>query len=358
MITYYDLGKNRKLHDIVVAGTHDAGITGGGSGVQTQALDIGGQAMAGVRFFDIRVAAAVTSAKHTSGHSVAELRAFHADDKVVMKLDRKVMLKAPLMGNKPVNVTQSKLAGGAFGLSLTSMLQQARNFVSSSVGGNEFLILKFDKCTNWAHIAAACRTTLGRSLYEARGNVNRRSLDELSGKVIVLFSPSGLAELGTDTRGILGFRNLSAKGASYDDGYDGLQYYGKGGTSPFKPKDKLGQNIRKQTKLMDAAAAMQRPEVLGMMYWTTTGLVASIRKRDSGMWDAPNVAKMKTLWGRGLGDYVDTRVSLTAPSPMAMAQQRRQFFPNIVMMDFADDQRCQVIYDLNTLTAGDISGLG
>jgi len=357
MIRYYDLGKDRKLHDIVVAGTHDAGITGGGSGVQTQALDIGGQAMAGVRFFDIRVAAAVTSAKHPSGRPVAELRAFHADDKVVMKRDRNVMLKAPLMGNTPVNVKQSKLAGGAFGLSLTSMLQQARNFVSSSEGGTEFLILKFDKCTNWAHIADACRTTLGLSLYTARGNLNTKSLGELSGKVIVLFSSSGLAELGTDTRGILGFKNLSAKGAGYEDGYHGLQYYGKGGTSPFNPRNKLKQNIKKQTKLMDAAAAMQRSEVIGMMYWTTTGLVESIRKRDSGMWDTPNIARMKTLWSRGLRDYVDDRISLPTSNSLAKAQQRRGFFPNIVMMDFADDRRCQIIHGLNSLTAGEVTGL-
>ena len=29
MITYYELGGQRKLHEVVVAGTHDAGITGG-----------------------------------------------------------------------------------------------------------------------------------------------------------------------------------------------------------------------------------------------------------------------------------------------------------------------------------------
>jgi hypothetical protein len=43
VINYYELGKRRKLHEIVVAGTHDAGITSGRSGVQTQTLDIGGR---------------------------------------------------------------------------------------------------------------------------------------------------------------------------------------------------------------------------------------------------------------------------------------------------------------------------
>jgi len=354
MLTYYGLGKNRKLHEIVVAGTHDAGITRGGSGVQTQTLNILQQAACGVRFFDLRVAAAVTSQTHSSGRPVAELRAFHADDKVVMKLDRNVVLKGT---SNPVRVTQSKLAGGAFGLALTEMLQQARNFVHSDLGGKEFLILKFDKCTNWAHIANACWTTLGLSMYTGGGNLNIKTLKDLKGKVVVLFSSKGLAELPPNTHGILGFKNLTSEGAAYESGYQGLQYFGKGGTSPFNPLDKLDQNIKKQTKLMRGAAAMGNPQVIGMMYWTTTGLVESIKKRDAGMWDAPNITKMKQLWGQGLGDFVNARVSLPSTNPMATAQQRRSFFPNIVMMDFANDLRCQEIRDLNDLTASHLSTL-
>ena len=345
MITYYELGKKKQLNEIVVAGTHDAGITGGGSGVQTQTLDIMGQAKSGVRFFDIRIAAAVST---RSGNPVAELRAFHADDKVVMKLDRKLVLKG---GSDPVDIKQSKLAGGAFGLGLTDMLQQARNFVHSDIGRDEFLMLKFDKCTNWAHIADACWRTLGLSLYTAGGNLNIKTLDDLRGKVIVLFSKSGLKEVPGSPKGILTFKNLSAQGATYERKYDGLQYYGKGGTSPFNPIDKIKQNVKKQSKLMQGAGALGNPEVIGMMYWTTTGLIESIKKRNDGMWDAPNVAKMKSLWTQGLGDFVNARVSLPSSNPLAQAQQRRSFFPNIVMIDFADDTKCQRIRDLNDLTA-------
>ena len=356
MITYYELGKKKRLNEIVVAGTHDAGITRGGSGVQTQSLDIMQQAKAGVRFFDVRVAAAVTSQKHASGRPVAELRAFHADDKVVMKLDRKGVV---LKGNAdPVDIKQSKLAGGAFGLGLTEMLQQARNFVHSNIGSDEFLMLKFDKCTNWALIAESCRNVLGLSLYKAGGNLNIKTLEDLRGKVIVLFSSKGLAETHGATNGILGFKNLSAEGTSYRGVYDGLQYYGKGGTSPFNPINKLKQNVKKQTKLMGGAAAMSNPEVIGMMYWTTTGLIESIKKRDDGMWDAPNVSKMKALWGQGLGDFVDGRVRLPAANALATGQQRRSFFPNIVMIDFADDMKCQQIRDLNDLTAAHLAAVG
>jgi hypothetical protein len=352
MVTYYELGKKRQLNEVVVAGTHDAGITGGGGNVQTQAFNILQQAIVGVRFFDVRVAGAVTSQTHNSGRPVGELRAFHADDKVVFKMDRNVVLKG---SDNPSRITQSKLAGGAFGLGLTGMLEQARDFVESVIGRNEFLILKFDKCTNWIHIASACWNTLGNSLYTGGGNLNTKTLGDLRGKVVVLFSEDGLTEL-PQKGGILGFRNLS-EGAGYDGAYDGLQYFGKGGTNPFNPAKKLKQNIKKQTKLMQGASALANPDVIGMMYWTTTGLIESIRKRDNGMWDAPNVAKMKTLWGHGLGDFVNARVSLPSTNPLADAQQRRSFFPNIVMMDFADFSRCKQVRDLNDLTAEHLSVL-
>lgn len=355
MVTYYELGKHRKLNEIVMAGTHDAGITGGGSGVQTQVLDIGGQAREGVRFFDIRVAARVRSEKSASGHQIAELRAFHADDKVVMKLDRNVVLRGQ---RDPVRLTQSKLAGGAFGLELTEMLQQARNFVHSEIGAKEFLILKFDKCTNWGLIAEACEQVLGLALYTGGGNINTKTLKELKGKVIVLFSEKGRREVLQPVRGILTFKNLSSEGATYTPvGYDGLQYYGKGGTSPFNPSNKLQQNIDKQKKLVLGASALQNPEIIGMMYWTTTGLIESIQKRDDGMWEPPNVSKMKALWGQGLGDFVNARITLPAAHGHAAAQQRRSFFPNIVMIDFADAMKCATIRGLNDLAASHLSGV-
>ncbi len=54
---YIELGPDKQLNEIVFAGSHDAGISGGGSNAKTQSLDILGQAQAGVRFFDVRVAA-------------------------------------------------------------------------------------------------------------------------------------------------------------------------------------------------------------------------------------------------------------------------------------------------------------
>jgi len=58
MVQYYQLGAEKRLNEVVMAGSHDAGITQGGGNAKTQGLDIRGQADAGVRLFDLRVAAA------------------------------------------------------------------------------------------------------------------------------------------------------------------------------------------------------------------------------------------------------------------------------------------------------------
>ncbi len=108
---------------------------------------------------------------------------------------------------------------------------------------------------------------------------------------------------------------------------------------------------------MLGGSALQDPAVIGMMYWTTTGLFESIKKRDDGMWDAPNVAKMKQVWGQGLGDFVHARISLPSTNNLAQGQQRRSFFPNIVMIDFADDAKCRVIRALNDLSASHLAAL-
>ena len=157
MIKYYELGGDKKLNEIVIAGSHDAGITEGGSNVQTQSLDIAGQAAAGVRLFDLRIAASAGSVQHGLGKE-AQLRAFHADSKL-MKNETKTRYM-PDVG-RTETITRTKLRGGAFGAGLNDMLEQARSFVRTYP--TEFLIFKFDKCTNWALIAETCASALGHT---------------------------------------------------------------------------------------------------------------------------------------------------------------------------------------------------
>jgi len=138
MITYYELGADKRLNEIVVAGSHDAGITRGDSNVKTQELDIAGQAQAGVRVFDLRV----TAFKVEGETRRVELRAFHADE-AVQKNEVKIR---QVGGIGPLPVVRTKLRAGDYGLGLERMLLEAKDFVQSEAGKKEFLILKFDKC--------------------------------------------------------------------------------------------------------------------------------------------------------------------------------------------------------------------
>lgn len=356
MINYYSLGGDKQLNDIVFAGSHDAGITSGGKNVQTQNLNIFEQAQAGVRIFDLRVAAGKAPTPQGEVKRV-ELRAFHADPMLV-KNEAKIR---NVGGMGPMPVVRTKLKGGDWGIGLEGMLEQAKAFVQSSAGRTEFLILKFDKCQNWILIAEACTFVLHDKIYKGGGNLNTKKLKDLAGQVIVVFSPSGVREaagLFGPQSGILGFKNLYEQGMSYEDNFNGLQYYGKGGTSVWKPFSKGSQNVRKQGKLLQGAMALMEPDVMPMMYWTTTGMFESIKKRDNGMWDTPNVQKMKTLWRSGMSEIVAYRNPLTLPqgSPL-VGPTRKRLVPNIVMIDFADNRKCKIIRDLNNMPPSDFAAL-
>jgi len=361
MITYFSIGKDKQLNEIVVAGSHDAGIASGGGNVRTQSQDIGGQAKAGVRVFDLRIAANTVPGQKAGSPKQAELRAFHAQDKF-MKNETKSRSLGAGAAAVELERTKFKLGAGDFGLGLTRMLSDAKDFVTSGAGKTEFLILKFDKCVNWSLIADACVSELGGTLFKGHVNLNTTKLKDLCGKVICVFSPKGVSEIAVQRKlgaihGILGFQNLYG-GGSYAEDFPGLQYFGKGGTAVWKPFSKLSQNEKKQRKIM-AAAKQSDPDVIGMMYWTTTGIFESIKKRNDNMWDTPNVLKLKRLWAQGLEEFVWERNPLAVPAgSAAVGPVRKRSMPNIVMIDFADEPKCKVIRGLNDLSPAELAELG
>ena len=347
VIEYYDLGPHKKLNEIVMAGSHDAGITGGGGKVQTQDRDIYEQAKAGVRIFDLRIALATTGGKF-GDVKLAEMKAFHADKKLVSTATTTRHVGS--LGTTQ-QVERSKLRGGAFGMNLHNMLSQARSFVEEYP--NEFLLLKFDKSTNWVLIAEACVNYLAGALYTGGGNLNTKTLQELRGRVIPLFVDSGMKALRAGNfdgaaNGILGIKNLKDDKGGYDERYAGIQYFGKGGTSPFSPFKKTKQNITKQSDLM-RKGGQGHPDAMGMMYWTSTGLFESIKDRNDGMWAQPNVDKLKRMWKQGLEQAVQDRAGKYANiNGFAGGQKLKAFLPNFVMIDFADPTKCDEIFELNT----------
>lgn len=355
MITYFDLGSGRRLNEIVMAGTHDAGITSGASFVQTQSLDIAYQALSGVRIFDLRIA----GKKSTSGlfgKPKTELRAYHSAVKAEFSASKVV---AGLAKGQKHDVKEALLIGGSFGMGLERMLSDAAGFVRER--NTEFLLLKFEKCSNWPEIAEMCLKVLGDRIYRGAGNLNTTTLDQLKGKVVVLFSETARQKLDQSRygigSGILGIRNLNGKegAVSYMASYNGLQYFGKGGTSVMG-RDGFNENVTKQSNLMSKGAAHAaikgNRDVMGMMYWTITGLFGDIKKRNAGMWTAENADALNKLWSEGLSESIEARLASNVdPTSFSAGGTLKTFMPNFVMIDFADIAKCKTIYELNQVAA-------
>lgn len=364
MILYGNLGMDKRLRDIVFAGSHDAGITTGGGNAQTQSKDIYGQAKAGVRIFDLRVMATVHGTLNPEG----ELRTYHAGGGI-QKIKRHVRMQET--GSKE-HIVQSKLGVGNFGLGLEGILTDARKFVRDNA--SEFLILKFDKCTNWSLIARYCIQFLGSTIYTDGGDINRKTLQDLKGKVLVAFSEKGFLKLQGaygPGDGILKIRNLFAKDGgpkAYDTTYDGIQYFGKGGTSvnPVTMKwshhGKIAENEEKQAGLMSIMSLMNgdvahSSDVLGMLYWTSTGLQETISERDEKMWTHTGRDNLVDLWESVLGDALKIRLAQkrVKTTDYASGTWMKTFMPNIIMIDFAEKSKCRTIYGLNRIAATELT---
>jgi hypothetical protein len=351
-IRYRNLGGAKRLQEIVFAGSHDASITSGGSSAKTQDLDIDGQADAGVRLFDLRILAR----KNEDGG--ASLVGYHGSGG-----GKGSGMYASKHAGTTQNVdTSSKMKYGVFGEKLSKMLKQAKDFVDKT---DEFLIFKFDKSTNYTLIAEYCVNLLGANIYKPipGKEFSKLQLDDLKKKVVCVFNDKGRTEITKykEADGILGFRSLRGEKnsvGSYKANYPGLQYYGKGGTSVghfyYTNAKKMKENEDKQRKMLMAMARQEddfAANVLGMMYWTSTGLTSSIRERnEETMWGATGVNRMGQLWREGLQASINTQLQRDQVKNLQYGGVTRMkcYFPNIVMIDFADPGKCKTIYDLNT----------
>ena len=188
--------QNKQLNQIVIPGSHDAGIYGlDKENVKTQELDIGGQAMAGVRFFDMRIA----TAKSGWGNSATyEQKSYHLDGSLVNNSSHSVRKHLP-GGNKDVKSHQNiSHAGGWGGDTLGQMLTQAKGFVDTHP--TEFLIMKFSKCFNLQNVLDKCLEVLKGSQFQTDWtcNLNTQPVSTLAGHVITLFDEKALASLKLD----------------------------------------------------------------------------------------------------------------------------------------------------------------
>lgn len=358
-IRYSDLGGDRRISSIVFAGSHDASITSGKWNAKTQDKDIKGQLNCGVRIFDLRIIG------RTRGDG-GSLVGYHGSKGKTKTMS---VHNAHTGKNYADQKYRKSMNLGTFGMKLSDMLEQAQEFVDRT---NEFAIFKFDKCENYEMIADYCISILGRNIFTSRANreFGKVTLDELGKKVVCVFPDDACAQIARGglgpQHGILGFRSLKgADGAPkpYDGTYPGLQYIGKGGTKlvgNHRKSTKIKENIDKQRDIMMQMAQSGTDDpanVLGMMYWTTTGLAGSIKSRNKQMWNKVNVKRMQDLWTGGLEAAIETqmqrdhiktmRYSKSGANDHAYSTRMKAFFPNIVMIDFADEGKCQTIYELN-----------
>jgi hypothetical protein len=348
--------QNKRLNEVVIPGAHDAGIhLAGRSNVRTQALDIANQAAAGCRFFDLRIASRKSTA---GGVTTYTHRAYH--------LEGSLVVSSKVKGNPNISKHQTVAHAGGWGGDLVTMLTQARAFVQANP--TEFLILKFSKCYNWADIARTCITHLnGPQWYTQWGNLNNRTVQELSGHVITVFSESAREEINPvvsshlGSTGILYFRELydadSGTSKAYDPAFSGMQYFGK-----FSSTSDVDTNTRKQSTLLTTGAATHM-DVIGMMYWTTTGLLGDIQARNDQMWTQTNVAALQQTWRTGLQASIESRLGRERDAAILQAQwgalggRLKTFMPNIVMMDFVDLNKCNTVDGLNTVAGEDLRRL-
>ena len=382
---YFD----KKLNQVVLLGSHDAGITQGNANTKTQTGGIRAQAEAGARFFDVRIAA------FNDPTGSVSMRAYHDETKI----------KARYLGTKQVRVGPVGQAGstraapgmkvhatvmGAKGQGLYQMLKDARQFVTNGEGTTEFLMLKFDKSTNWPLIAQACLDVLQENdvIFNDLPDdkcLNECTLRELRGRVVVLFTKDGWDACGIDQgqrrgRGILKWQNLYKSTANepgaYTDDFPGLQYYGKGGVSRSAKGDsgKIAQNADIQTALRRGEGSYKvktggvelggkkffqrtiqkghhdgvNPSVVGLLYWTTTGVSRrGIEARNNKMWTDGK----QQLLVQATGLAVERMPSNVDPTSGSGAGVVKRFMPNIIMVDYVDQQKGEMVKALNTQSA-------
>lgn len=359
---YLSSFQNKPLHKVVIPGAHDAGIYDrnqiDGTGL-TQDLNIYLQATVGVRWFDIRIAGELV------GDQV-KLKAFH-----------KAMGSKKSIGG----VQYLKGGFGGFGGELEDMLIQARDFLTQNT--TEFLIFRISKSQNIFMIFVICMAIMQDRLYGAHGvahNLNEKLVSDLAGKLVVLVSEDDAVLIRQelvkaangdptssaldDLKYVFSFGELFGKKGAvkpYQRTYRGLQYYGK-----FSQTNYYDTNKSKQKKQMAKAGSSSgmAPEVMGMMYWTLTSslsnpfsLPRNIEKRNKSLWTDRHVDQLVDIWRGGLEDSIKNHKGHARYNANVNQYDWDGFIPNIVMLDFASQKLCSVVFGLNGISAQVVQSL-
>jgi hypothetical protein len=213
-----NLNDNKLLRQIVMPGSHDAGVYGTSQtilrstalGVKKQYVvcqhsDFGLQAMSGSRFFDCRVF----------------FRKIPRDERQAP--DQKYENLLGHFGIERVKLGKLKLsqepALGGYGGSLSAILSQAFDFVIGNT--SEFVILRFShtyhptECIQEIKRILDSKPVYKNHAYKNNGNIAMKRVGELRGKVIMVFDEKFNQHI-TPGEGILRFSKFSVGKANID----------------------------------------------------------------------------------------------------------------------------------------------
>lgn len=300
---------NPQLINMVLPASHDAGVYGDSLTrvaspkrfARCQGSNIYNQAMAGSRVFDVRVF--LKRVKDEKGKSVVEPTMGH------FAMEK---FKWPKIG-------KSTGALGGYGGSFMTAVKDAVAYVKTYP--SEFLILRISHTYCPEHVGAALDDfrSVGSNanyIYNKSGNIALCSLDDLRGKVIMVFA-SEFHKGFTPRNGYLPLYKYEA-GSPVTNG---LCFCGT-----YKSRKDMKDVLRTAQTAADEHHS-HRADHLHWVYWQQTG------GNVSGNTKAKDGAHAK------LGDFI-TEIK-------AKAGMNRWTLPNVIGHDFVNEQTCSQIIALN-----------
>jgi hypothetical protein len=300
---------NPQLIEMVLPASHDAGVYGDSLTrvacpkryARCQGSNIYNQAYAGSRVFDVRVF--LKRIKDEKGKSVVEPTMGHfAAEK----------FKWPKIG-------KSTGAFGGYGGSFMTAVKDAVAFVKTYQ--SEFVILRISHTYCPQEVGAALNEFMAtgdnaKYVYNKNGNVALCTLDDLRGKVVMVFASE------------------FHKGFSPKDGYLPMFKYSEGTSNTsglcfcgtYKGKKEMKDVLKTAQTAADEHHG-HRQDHLHWVYWQQTGgNVSSNTKGSDG-------AHAK------LGSFI-TEIK-------AKTSMHRWSLPNVIGHDFVNEQTCKQIFELN-----------
>jgi len=298
-----------QLINMVLPASHDAGVYGDSLSrvaapkryARCQGSNIYNQAFAGSRVFDVRVF--LKRVKDEKGKSVVQPTMGH------FAMEK---FKWPKIG-------KSTGALGAYGGSFMTAVKDAVAYVKTYP--SEFLILRISHTYCPEHVGAALDDfrSIGNNanyIYNKSGNIALCSLDDLRGKVIMVFA-SEFHKGFTAQNGYLPMYKYEAGSPVAN----GLCFCGT-----YKSKKEMKDVLKTAQTAADEHHG-HRADHLHWVYWQQTGgnVSSNTRSKDG--------AHAK------LGDFI---TEIKAKSSM-----NRWTLPNVIGHDFVNEQTCRQIIELN-----------